>query len=78
MSAPEQVLNAAMALGSDDRGSVLDRLIDEIPPPSGTYDVRSELDRRLADIEANPDNEVSWDELKAECKIEMNFRGSPR
>lgn len=34
-----------------------------IPPPTGAQ--KTELDRRLADHEANPDDVVAWSEVKA-------------
>ena len=33
-----------------------------VPPPTGAQ--KAELDRRLADHEANPDDAVPWDEVK--------------
>ncbi|MGL6095479.1 MAG: addiction module protein [Fimbriiglobus sp.] len=39
--------------------------VPEPPPPMLTNWQREELQRRLADAEANPDDWVSWEEVKA-------------
>jgi putative addiction module component (TIGR02574 family) len=67
----QQVLDAALTLSPEDRGRLVDRLLDDLVP--ATADVKltdamiRELDRRLADIETHPDDEVSWEQVKAEA-----------
>jgi len=39
---------------------------DELPD-----ELKRDLDRRLADIDANPHDEMSWEELKAETLREL-------
>ena len=54
-------------LGMEDRLALIDQLWDSIASAGGpplTDAQRLELDRRLADHEANPDDVVSWDEVK--------------
>ena len=60
-----------------DRLSVADRILlaqaiwDSIPadnlPPALTAAQRQELDRRLADAEANPDDVVPWEQIRDEA-----------
>ena len=54
-------------LGMEDRLALIDQLWDSIASAGGpplTEAQRLELDRRLADHEANPDDVVSWDEVR--------------
>lgn len=54
-------------LGMEDQLALLDQLWESITSAGGpplTDAQRLELDRRLADHEANPDDVVSWDEVK--------------
>jgi putative addiction module component (TIGR02574 family) len=66
----QQVLDAALALSPDERSQLVDRLLGDIPEPPETMevpdDLKREFDRRLADIEANPNDEVPWEQVKAE------------
>jgi putative addiction module component (TIGR02574 family) len=47
--------------------SIVDR--DAVPPLTEAQ--REELDRRLADHEANPDDVVPWDEVKASARARI-------
>ena len=70
----QQILDAARTLSPEDRGRLVDRLLDDLPISAQgelSETAKRELDRRLADIEANPDDEVSWDEVKAEVLGEL-------
>jgi len=62
-----------------DRLSVADRLIlveelwDSIAAATPLTDAqRAELDRRLADHEANPDDVVSWEEVQSSITARLN------
>jgi putative addiction module component (TIGR02574 family) len=70
-----QVLNAALALSPDDRGRLVDQLLGDLPEPPAAAEspeeLRRELDRRLADIDARPEDEVPWDVVKAEIEEDL-------
>jgi putative addiction module component (TIGR02574 family) len=70
MTTFDQVLGAAKALSPADRGRLVDELLGDLPEPPTAAElpdsVRRELDRRLAEIDANPDNEVAWEDVKRE------------
>jgi putative addiction module component (TIGR02574 family) len=57
------------SLGIDDRLALIEELWEGIPSESGAIPMtaaqRDELDRRLGDHEANPDDVVSWEEVKS-------------
>ncbi len=61
-------LDQARQLSVEDQLELVTVLWDDIakrnvvPPPTDTQ--KAELDRRLADHEANPDDVVPWDEVK--------------
>ena len=44
-----------------------DRLVDQGYEPELTEEQKAELDRRLAEDEAEPDDVVSWEEVKAQA-----------
>jgi putative addiction module component (TIGR02574 family) len=56
-------------LGVEDRLSLVEQIWDSIAADSAAVPLtdaqRTELDRRIADHEANPDDVVSWEEAKA-------------
>ncbi len=61
-----------MALSIDERielaqaiwDSIADET-DEADPPELSDDLKRLLDRRIADLDANPENVVTWEEVKA-------------
>ena len=63
------LLDQARQLSVEEQLELVEALWDEIakrnatPPPTDTQE--AELDRRLADHEANPDDVVPWSEVKA-------------
>jgi putative addiction module component (TIGR02574 family) len=71
----QHVLEAAMRLTPEDRGHLIDRLVDTlsepIEPPALTDAMKRELDRRIADMEANPDDEIPWEVVDAELAEEL-------
>jgi putative addiction module component (TIGR02574 family) len=66
-----QFLDQARKLSVDEQIELVETLWDNIVErnavPPLTEAQTAELDRRIADHEANPDDVVSWDELKAEA-----------
>jgi putative addiction module component (TIGR02574 family) len=56
-------------LGVEDRLALVEQLWDSIAADSGAVPLtpaqRIELERRVADHRAHPDDVVSWDEVKA-------------
>lgn len=66
------LLNQARQLSVEDQLELVEALWNEIakhnaaPPPTAAQ--KAELDRRMADHEANPDDVVSWDEVKASAR----------
>jgi putative addiction module component (TIGR02574 family) len=56
-------------LGVEERIALLEEIWDSIAADSAAVPVtapqRDELDRRVADYAANPEDVVSWDEVKA-------------
>jgi putative addiction module component (TIGR02574 family) len=57
-------------LSIDDRIRLVRAILDTIAADQGQSDLteaqRQELDRRLADMDANPDDEVPWEQVYAE------------
>jgi len=66
-----QFLDQVRKLSVDEQIELVETLWDNIVErnavPPLTEAQTAELDRRIADHEANPDDVVSWDELKAEA-----------
>ncbi|HLO88390.1 MAG TPA: addiction module protein [Nostocaceae cyanobacterium] len=44
---------------------ILESIAEEQTTPDLTEAQKRELDRRIADYEANPDNVMTWEEMKA-------------
>ncbi len=63
------VLTAVDAWPVGDRirlmGEIWDRLVDQGHEPEFGEELKAELDRRLAEDDAAPDDVVSWEEVKA-------------
>ena len=63
------LLEQATKLPVEERIALIEALWDSISErgavPSLTDTQRAELDRRLVDLETNPDDVVAWDEVKA-------------
>ena len=66
------LLDEARQLSVKDQLELVEALWDEIakhnaaPPPTAAQ--KTELDRRVVDHEAHPDDVVSWDEVKASAR----------
>lgn len=67
-----RLFDEARQLSVEDQLELVEALWDEIakrnatPPPTAAQ--KTELDRRVADHEAHPDDVVSWDEVKASAR----------
>jgi putative addiction module component (TIGR02574 family) len=65
-------LNEIIALKVEDRIRLVQEIWDSIAAeqayPELTDAQKQELDRRIADTEANPDNTLTWEEIRASIK----------
>jgi putative addiction module component (TIGR02574 family) len=65
-------LKEITALSIEDRIDIVQAIWDSIAAeqayPDLTEAQQEELDRRIADHEANPDNVLTWEEIKASLK----------
>ncbi len=70
-----EVLAAANALSIDDRIRLAEAIWEGIQPeepiPELTEAQKQELDRRLAELEAHPDDVVPWEEVKAQAQARL-------
>lgn len=70
-----EVLSAANSLSIDERiqlvEAVWDGIAAEQPTPKLTEAQKQELDRRLAEHEANPDDVIPWEEVKAQLEARL-------
>jgi len=70
-----EVLSAANSLSIDERielvEAVWDGIAAEQPIPELTEAQKQELDRRLAEHEANPDDVIPWEEVKAQLEARL-------
>ena len=66
---PEFIIQEALKLPVPDRVEVLHRVWDSLPADSGSIflsaELCAELDRRITVEDASPDDEFTWDEVKA-------------
>lgn len=64
------ILSAANSLSSADKLRLIEALSDTIVRPSAQIllsdSQRKELDRRIAEADASPDNVIPWEQVKAE------------
>jgi putative addiction module component (TIGR02574 family) len=65
-------LNQIIALSIQDRIRLVQAILDSIAAEQDYLDLtdtqKQELDRRIDDYEANPDNVLTWEEVKASVK----------
>jgi putative addiction module component (TIGR02574 family) len=65
-------LNEIVALSIEDRINLVQAIWDSIATDRAYTDLtdmqKQELDRRIADSESNPDNVMTWQEIKASIK----------
>jgi putative addiction module component (TIGR02574 family) len=70
-----QLLEQARRLSVEERIELVEAIWDSIatsnaaPPPTDAQ--KAELDRRIADHEAHPDDVVPWNEIKADALARM-------
>jgi putative addiction module component (TIGR02574 family) len=50
--------------------AILDTIMEDQNPGDLTPPQKEELDRRIADMEANPENVLTWDQIKAHVRRE--------
>ena len=66
---PDFVVQEALKLPVSDRVEVLHRLGDSLPADRGanflSAELEAELDRRVAHEDAQPNDEFTWEEVKA-------------
>lgn len=70
------ILAAANSLSIDERIRLADAIWEGIegeepPMPELTEAQKQELDRRLAEHEANPDDVIPWEEVKANIEARL-------
>jgi putative addiction module component (TIGR02574 family) len=65
---PEEILDRARALSVEDRIQLVTDIWDTIAADQATIPLdeatKAELDRRLADLDANPDDLLTWDQVR--------------
>jgi putative addiction module component (TIGR02574 family) len=65
-------LNQILTLSIQDRIRLVQAILDSIAAEQDYLDLtdsqKQELDRRIDDYEANPDNVLTWEEVKASIK----------
>jgi len=70
------ILTAANSLSIDDRIRLAEAIWEGIeadePTPELTEAQKQELDRRLAEHEADPDDVIPWEEVKANLEARLN------
>ncbi len=52
-----------------------DSVAAETPPLTLTPDEVAELERRLAEMDANPDSGIPWEQVKADIERHLHSRG---
>jgi putative addiction module component (TIGR02574 family) len=52
-----------------------DSVAAETPPLTLTPDEVAELERRLAELDANPESGIPWEQVKADIERHLNRRG---
>lgn len=66
----ERIISEALALTADDRLEVIERLWDSLAASAEAMDLtdaqRREIDRRIAEMDANPGGGIPWENIKAE------------
>jgi putative addiction module component (TIGR02574 family) len=66
-------LNQIVTLSIQDRIRLVQAILDSIAAEQDYLDLtdsqKQELDRRIDDYEANPDNVLTWEEVKASVRV---------
>ena len=70
-----RVLSAANSLSIDDRIRLVEAIWEgievESPAPELTEAKKQELDRRLAEHAANPDDVIPWEQVRADIEARL-------
>ena len=70
----EKMLAEILSWSVEDRLQLIDEVWNSIAVEADALplsdELRQELDRRLADYEANPDDVATWDEVKARLQAQ--------
>jgi len=81
----DQLLAEILRLPPEERHDLIHEALESLPDkfaidPSMTPELRAELERRHADMLANPDDEVSWEEASAELdrRAEARRKSAPK
>jgi putative addiction module component (TIGR02574 family) len=68
-SARDRLLAEILGLPVEERLDIVEQIWASLPPgayePELTEEMKAELDRRLADLEENPEEGYTWEEVKA-------------
>ena len=64
----DAILKEVEALTDDERAELLTRLHEQYAAPELSDELKAELDRRVAEADANPDAGYTWDEVVAYVK----------
>lgn len=72
MSTSQRIINEAMALPAADRLDVIERLWDSLAAAPEAIELtdaqRRELDRRIDEMDSQPDNGAAWEDVKAAAR----------
>lgn len=72
---------SAKSLGIDklpveERIALIGEIWDSVSADAGALplsdEIKTELDRRIADADANPDDSVSWEDVRASAEARLN------
>jgi putative addiction module component (TIGR02574 family) len=72
MTASDRIISEALTLPAADRLEVIEQLWDSLATTPGALELteapRLELDRRFAEMDANPNAGIPWEKVKAELR----------
>jgi putative addiction module component (TIGR02574 family) len=73
-----EILEAAKALPKEERIKLAqdfwEIIVEDGCDPDLTPELAAELDRRVAEFEANPDKGIPWEQVKAEMKQRFGWK----
>jgi putative addiction module component (TIGR02574 family) len=73
-----EILEAAKALPKEERIKLAqdfwEIIVEDGYDPDLTPELAAELDRRIAEFEANPDEGIPWEQVKAEMKQRFGWK----
>ena len=72
MTTSERIISEALTLPAADRLEVIEQLWDSLAAVPEALELtdaqRRELDRRIEEMDANPDAGIPWEDVKAELR----------